>query len=974
MDANYILKNADDLRFTITLRLDNTVATSYGFEDVMGGGYTSVGGSRVDDVDYLSNAQVAISNAAALNGPSHEIVAGGLTLIQSLSGQFDASAEPSYGTVRIHNTSSDDQFSLRSWMDKEFEVKVGGTIDKGTDLEQTLAFDEYEVWFNGRISDYTVNKESIDLTLVPLLSELLAPLPLNNFKTGVSKGRAIPYIIGPVNGFSPPAEGGGLFKFHDGTVYTIDPIQDLRFDESGETSNSQRFDLFPAVSIGENQDYFHELKLSQYQEGGVVTAVPTTIAWTQVSDIRVEEATALDMAIVCDDVFKVTASGNDVYIENAADDLQSYTAGDFSWIIDGNGFKTSKGLPITVGLTGDIVPTVVGGRWFKFQADGSGTVDFVFPEKLKRTVMIIRSLTDGQQTVDNFSITPDDVTPKIPDGTDTPVLPDGDDTNYRVTFDSLDSKTLSFDYSSTTDVQIVAVWFEVIEIHSVAVGSFSVEQLAGNTELEITTTTENASQIIHDEACDPLAATCDLEEVSLVAVTIGSGRVKITPTSYTASSDIYDARYNKDLGLLSMTPPPKAGATSSPTVVSATSRLTPLLVSEGIDPLNPTLPPIENEEDTTYRIEARARITASALITANSLLSLSDGERTIIISQDWKTYTADVKTDTSIAQLYVGAWRGAFGSFLPSGSPTSLLENDDVDYTIEFDFVRAYPINHNSERIRVYIPSDSGRQEIPCYRVDDASVYKDGLPPTIALYDSSGRVCVSPIYNNIVIDANGEDQAINIKAALSKMSTLAIGRDSIETDLSNGSFPFVGIVLSDQKPVIEHMQEAIGSLDYFYTENLTDSNITIRRRFNYQEYPTDFSIDNLESASRSGSELREQKYIVHYDIDYSDDSLSKTVESNQGSNSDVPARTLITVLKSEDNAQYVADLMPRDSSDNGVYTTTMLGIGQGHEVGDAGVITDVDIPPNRPAIIRKIKESTETRITTIDAKILQRTS
>lgn len=974
MDANYILKNADDLRFTISLRLDNTIVTSYGFEDIMGGGYASLGGSRVDDIDYLSNAQIAISNVAAPNGPSHEIVAGGLTLIQSLSGQFDPSAEPSYGTVRIHNTSSDDQFSLRSWMDKEFEVKIGGTIDKGTDLEQTLTFDEYEVWFNGRISDYTVNKESIDLTLVPLLSELLAPLPLNNFRSGVSEGRPIPYIIGPVNGFSPPSEGGGLFKFHDGTVYTIDPIQDLRFDESGETSNSQRFDLFPAVSIGENQDYFHELKLSQYQEGGVVTAVPSTISWTQVTDIRVEETTALDMAIVCDDVFKVTASGVDVYIENAADDLQSYASDDFSWTIDGNGFKTSKGLPIEVSLTGDIVPTVVGGRWFKFQADGSGTVGFTFPEKLKRTIMIIRSLTDGQQTVDNFSITPDDVTPKIPDGTDTPVLPDGDDTNYRVTFDSLDSKTLSFDYSSTTDVQIVAVWFEVIEIHSIAVGSFSVEQLAGNTELEITTTTENASQIIHDEACDPLVATCDLEEVSLIALTIGSGRVKITPTSYTDSDDIYDARYNKDSGTLSMSPPSPVGATSSPTVISATSRLPPLLVSEGIDPFNPTLPPIENEEDTTYRIEARARITASALISANSLLSLSDGERTIIAGQDWKTYTADVNTDTTIAELYVGAWRGAFGSFLPSGSPTSLLENDDVVYTIEFDFVRAYPINHNSERVRVYIPSDSGREEIPCYRVDDASVYKNGLPPTIALYDSSGWICVSPIYNSIVIDANGEDPSINMIAALAKMSNLAIGRDATETDLSQGSFPPVGMVLTDQKPAIEHMQEAMGSADYFYTENMTDGNITIRRGFNYQEYPADFSINNLESASRTGSELREQKYIVQYDRDYSDNSLSKSVESNHGSNSDVPIRTLTTVLRSKEDAQYVADLMPRDSSDNGVYNSKMLGMGEGHEVGDAGVITDVDIPPNRPAIIRKVTQLTSTRTTIIDAKILQRTS
>jgi len=458
----------------------------------------------------------------------------------------------------------------------------------------------------------------------------------------------------------------------------------------------------------------------------------------------------------------------------------------------------------------------------------------------------------------------------------------------------------------------------------------------------------------------------------LVALTIGSGRVKITPTSYTASSDIYDARYGKDSGTLSMAPPPKAGATSAPTVVSATSRLTPLLVSEGINPLFPFLPPVENEQDTTYRIEARARIAQSALVDANSLLSLSDGERAIVVGQDWKTYTADVKTDTSIAQLYVGAWRGAFGSFLPSGSPTSLLDNDDVDYTIEFDFVRAYPINHNSERIRVYIPSDSGRQEIPCYRVDDASVYKDGLPPTIALYDSSGRVCVSPIYNNIVIDANGGEESINMSGALNKMSILATGRSAV--DRPAGAYPSVGMVLIDQKPAIEHIEEAMSSSDYFYTENLTDSNITVRRRFNYQEYPTDFSIDNLESASRSGSELREQKYIVHYDRDYSDDSLSNSVESNQGSNSDVPVRTLVTVLKSEDDAQYVADLMPRDSSDNGVYTTTMLGIGQGHEVGDAGVITDVDIPPNRPAIIRKIKESTETRITAIDAKILQRTS
>ena len=964
MDANYILKNADDLRFTITLRLDNTLTQEYGFEDTLGGGYAAIGGSRFDGVDYLSNAAVAISNMAALNGPSHEIVSGGLTLTQRLEGQFSPTSEPSYGNVRILNTSADDEFSLRSWMDKEFEVKVGGTIDKGTDLEQTLTFDEYEIWFNGRVSDFTVNKESIDLTLVPLASELLAPLPLNSFKSGASKGKPIPYIIGSVKGMQPEPEGGGLFKFHDGEVYTIDPIQDQRSSESDDTFNGERFDLFPAVSVGENQDYFHELTLSQYQESGVVTAVPNTISWTQISNTKVEETTALDMAIVCDDVFTLTADGTDVYIENAADDFEGYTSDDFSWSIDGNGFKTDKGLPITVELGGDIIPTSVGGRWFKFEADGTGAVTFTFPKELKRTVMIIRSLTDGVQTVDTFSIEPDSVNPPIPSG---------DDVNHRVTYSSLDSKTLSFVYTSTSDAEKVAVWFEDIQISGTATGSFSIEKLGDNTELELTTTTTNASQVIHDDACDPLVDTCDLTEVSLIPLTIGSGRVKITATSYTVSSDIYDAIYDKEAGLLSMSPPSPVGATSSPTVLSASSRLTPLLVSEGIDPLNPTLPPIENEEDTIYRIEARVRVANSSLVNVKSLLTSYDGERTVTVGQDWQTLTADVNTDTTIAELYLAAWRGIFPAILPGGSPVSDLENDDVEHALEFDFFRAYPINHNSERIRVFIPSDNGREEIPCYRVSDASLYKDGLPPTIALYDSTGRVCVSPIYNKIIIHANGGEEIIEIVTCIRKMSNLAINRDAIDTSLTPNLF--VGVLLKEQKPAIEYIKEVLSTSDYFYTENLDDDNITVRRRFNYQNYPVDFAIDNLESASRTGSELRERQYIVEYDRDYGDPALSKNVKSSIGVLSDVPAKTLTTALANfEENAQYVADLINRDSSDNGIYQSKLLGIGHGHEVGDAGVLTDPNIPPNRPAIIRSVQQSTSTRMTTIDAKVLQRSS
>ena len=190
------------------------------------------------------------------------------------------------------------------------------------------------------------------------------------------------------------------------------------------------------------------------------------------------------------------------------------------------------------------------------------------------------------------------------------------------------------------------------------------------------------------------------------------------------------------------------------------------------------------------------------------------------------------------------------------------------------------------------------------------------------------------------------------------------------------SSPDVGLVITEQKPAINHIGDLLSGIDHFYEQNLSGDNVTFKLRYDANTYPSDFSISAPQmvskSVTRTGSEEREQQYIVEYNKDQTNSQLSSRVKSNFGYLSEFDVREISTSLTNESDADYIAGLISRDSSANGVYSKSLIGVGLGFGLDDSGIESSADIPKNRPSIIQKITESIDNNQTNITSKILLR--
>lgn len=943
MSLNNVLKNSKDIQFTISTTLNNTVTQEWGFEDMLGGAYSSFGGTSFNQINYLSNAEIKISNKAALNCPSHEVVAGGLTLVQSLDGKFDTSVSSTYATVSILNTRTSDDFSLRSWKDRVFDVRVGGILNFGQSSQETLVFNDYPVWFRGVIDDYTVNDSSIDLSMSLLPSKLKSHAPVNTFRSGDSEGRPIPYIIGSVKGFSPARVGDGIFKFHDGNVETTDAIQD---------KVSGGYDLFPAISIGQEKEYYHSLSLDKFTDAGSEISV-TTLSWSEASPNKFEESSVLDGAMSISPLLDVEISGNDLVVTNPKSDLEKYTFSDFFWREDDGKLISNKGLPTEVFYTSGISVDQSDQSFFKLETSTSGTVTIKFPKVIRELEMVIRNIDLANRNVDNWSIDPDSISPPFEVGVET---------NHKVVFSSLNSDSISFDYSSTTIDKPVAIWFNELQTYSEVVGEFS---YVSDNELNLTVIKSDLSQLVGDDESNASVLSFDISNVKTESLSIGGGSVILRPKEYKTASITYQAILDKDSSSIKMNPSPI------------------LFEGQGGVPLvaQSELPVLQSQSSTAYEIICGIKITSDDpdIQNVEAIISIDDSDdyplgfpTKVNVTRDLKEFKSIVTSEDigllNTTRLYVRVARGAATDVT---SPLALRDNPDGEFILHVEYIRAIPIDGVSENIKVFASEGGTRVSLKTYRVSNALRYKGLLPKGLALYDSLGNLCVSPEYISIVGDFNGEEESINLIDACRKISKIASDEDFILTDLTES--PQVGYPLSEQKPAIEHIGDILLNTDHFYQESLDTNDVKIIKRYDAKTYPSDFKAENLisGSVSRIGSEPREQQYVVEYDRDFTDSSLSKYSRSDFGSLSELDTRTLSTALKYKDDADYIASLIIRDSSRNGEYQFSDIGVGLDRNVGDAGIVSHEDVPRNRPAIIKSITESTQPRETKYIAKVLE---
>lgn len=942
-----VFANVGSLKVTLKTILNNTVYQDWAYEDNLAGSSSALAGTGVDGIKYDSNAEVNLSNKQAKNAPSDEIIVGGLTLTQSIGSSFSAEGTTSYGTMTIHNTRTSDEFSLRSWKDKVFEVRVGGTLYEGTSDEVVMAYADYPVWIIGVIDDFRVNQSSIDLTLVPLDSALLNVLPLSTTQLGDSTSEPVPYVVGSVKGLPPRREGNGVFRFHDGAVLTTDPITDELNPSNTDSGSNTLFNNFPAISFGENINYYHELRgLSDTQAATTVSTAG--VVWTQVSDTELSESSVDNIKVKCDGGLALSSDGNKVLVSNGGAVANTYTSGMFNWAYEGTGFVNRSGLVTSVSVSGDVIAADIGGRWFKVRTDnsgGSGDVSFTFAETLGKVNMVVRNVITGLQTVTFIDGVPEEGT----------VVPSGvRGINNPVTFTSLDSKTLAFTYTSTTDAAFLAVWFEKVETYRPATGNVDFYFDSGANDNDLTVTTSNDTQNVEIVRGGGVS--------SSFIVTVGSGEVSLDMTSVDLIGSGYGANIVESTGNLIITPLPANGVAE---------------VISGVDSLMAALS-ASNGSFNRWKIQVKMRLVSTELASVKAVI-LQDGlvYETVTVSDTYQVFETEAfggpqNLTSPKDALLIGTWRGTLGTIKGVGTEVTNL---DENFSIEVDYIRAWPYEGTglSSAFKVYVPNEDARVELPCYRVADATKYKGKLPNTIAVYDSEGYLTVSPEYSRILMDCNGGESTITLIDAAKKLSLLATGEDLIETD--EATSPNVGFALTSRATAIEHLKTLLEPVDWFYQENLADNKLTLKKRYDYQTYPDDFRLTESEivegSLTRNGSEPRERQYVVAYDVDLSDHTRSLEVESSIGVLTDLPVRNIKTALKELAPAAATGNLIVRDGSANGLYDFKEVGLNASRTLDQAGVIVHPDVPKSRPAIVTSVTLSTDDKETTVSTKVLQ---
>lgn len=952
MQLNEILSKANRLDLVAECNLNNTLSVPWTYDDWNCGFVENCGQDK--ETHFVSNSDVKISNNQ-INGQSTSVVmTGGFSVTSSLPQPLEGSnVTVSYAPLSILNIDSVDSFRERRFKDSAVVIKAGGLIDKGKPTEQELDYSDFEPWIEGVFVGDDKTDESIDLNIGLKSDELNYLFPSRTYDSGIAEGQAIPVVYGVAKGI-PVDLGGGIRQFHDGLV-------DLDNDNPTDLDR-----LFPMVSVGEDVDYWHDLRFGKLPEtsSGGATAIKSDFDWAVDGQNRATSSDGPELELSTSDNLEIEGfNNNELQISLKSTNISRYTSSGFRWTYQGNGqLLNSGGVGFSATLSTGLIFRVANARYFKFSTSSSGKVTINAPsgKKISSCELIIRSIDVNVQTIDNWSHQPSSIVPRFTSTNE----------NHLVTFENINDDSISFDYTCTNPGQEVAVWFQQVSLYEPQSCQLVITTGDTSSNINVGLGFSDASQKVVQSL--PAYVSAPPNQIGINTFTIQNDTKSIVVdlevglggfTFFIDSIDYVaeDAGVTYESGVITITPAPPPGGGVLGDLYGVFSELYAL---DG--PYSNPIEAIATRYLITFTASLESNVIDSALcsvisggssVNPNFIFDVGKSERDYVFEVFSRDLTPLGFDNT---QLSLCTWRGEVET-VPGIFPNRVNPNED--FTVKIKGLRVIP----SERvlndvvieseIKIYDDSGDDRVELPTYQVANAHNYKDRLPRGIALFDNRGRSATSSKHQKVSGLFKGSDSEIKSIAAFKDMAMQASGDDLVSANFDGDR---VGIMIKDQKPWIDHVAYYCNGADYFYRENLVGSGITISERYDYLSFPNESRIPEEPIIVGTITEIDQPKrmsqLIVEYQIDESDPNRTLRVKSDVvGTSRSAPTIVESPFFEREKN-QEIANRILRQSVYAQQFEGELALVGFGIEEGQARFIDSPKVPANRPCVIDEVTQ------------------
>ena len=957
-------KDLYDIVEVLEADLDNTIIHDHSFEDCLG---EVLNGS--DDIHYKTNSNVLISNGRVEGAQTVKALVSNLGLSSDLGQPFDSNVSVGASGIKINAIDGYASLIHRKWDDKKFTYKQGGLKNKGKANEQLLSFDQYSVEVDGRFGSFDYDEQSIDLSIQYADEDLIIEYPPHTYDYGVSEGLAKPVIFGKVFGYKPREIGDGVWQFHDGAVGLVDASDTLfTTPQYYYFGNGFSFPFAPVLE-GASGALGASFNSSDFD-------------FIEVNDTELS-ATKFSTSVTTESPDVVlSTTGNDIVISKSDDFSSGIIDGyNVGWKQISNQKVESKSSPkITVETTGDVFfVTEADGFVFdtyniKFKANGSGSVVITCEEEMINTEMVLRGVRTDFHTISNWSQTPV-INPAFPAGVN-------DEVNSDVVFRQLNNETIIFDFASTDDSVLVALWFKDIETYLPLTADVFISMDRKLTDVSalflsgggsfalLDSTTDNDFSPYSNGSGGVLDFDGIIKDIQL-SVDIGRSPATFRLISGFESNDDYGAYIDSDAIVLCPEPKPatnqgeaRAVWGGKPSYGNAVSVREAHRVTFDARIVFPNSSSIgENIKD----VEIVAEYFQGFPAAFNSSLS-----KLIRVGEDWGSYSATFRTpEGDMPEIYILATQGALDVAAGSGHNSRATNLDNDPYCLEITNFRAYPVKKNDASIIVRTLDDGEREELHTFRVSNPERYSQ-VPTQVSVYGLNGRIKTSSTYTEIEGDFIGADENQFSVDAIRQMSIQATGKDLIQSSFTGNQ---IGFPVDARKPWLDHARIEVGNpLDYIIEPLPENKLLDVQQRWRQDADNDDFIINERDiivgSVSRVGKEPRQSRYIINYRKNHSNPDKTSQITSTVG-HYGLAERVIDTPLRGKVAAGQLADLIGRDSRPNSLFEFRLKGVGLGYKKNMAGWVNHPLIQRGYGCTIIGMDEDSGTRETTLRIKVFR---
>jgi len=292
-------------------------------------------------------------------------------------------------------------------------------------------------------------------------------------------------------------------------------------------------------------------------------------------------------------------------------------------------------------------------------------------------------------------------------------------------------------------------------------------------------------------------------------------------------------------------------------------------------------------------------------------------------------------------------------------------------HDIIFDILAVRRVFARSDDCAVRVFDSNGKKVHVC---QVANVNEYTKVEGVALFDLNGNLLVSEGLTSFTMDAVGADDDIKSIAAINQIADEATGSQASITASFTGEQ--IGYYANEQMAMIQHVREIAAPLDYIVKNNLTDSDLSVTRRYNRQpvdfdgvaQTAADFTIAQADivEGSIQPSPIKNGfgRFIARYNLHHQSPQESDVESVFNVKGILTKVKTLNTWLRESVAAANVASLVSRGSAEVIPVSLSVIGQGLGFRTNDVGTIIHRDIRAGIAHLtsVREVGENTEIRV------------